>query len=82
MKVRVAYKTTNVIEVEVDPKYAECLRLADLPWGQFPADRINEWHDDCFKLYQDIECMMPQLDCDFEHLVTIATEDGSPIYEY
>lgn len=82
MKVRVAYKTINEIEVEVDPKYAECLRLADTPWGQFPFDRLIEYDDECDKLYHDIECMMPQLDDSFDHIITITTEDGNPIYQF
>lgn len=81
MKVRVTYKTINEIEVEVDEKYAECIRLADTPWEQFPFDRLIEWDNDRVKLYRDIECMMPQLDDSFDHIITIMTKNDNPIYE-
>lgn len=33
MKVKVLYQTAIEVEVEVDEKFAECIRLADIPWG-------------------------------------------------
>lgn len=81
MKIRVAYKTINEIEVEVDEKYAECIRLADLPWGQFPADQIDQWYDDCEEMYHEIRAMLPQLDPYFDYVVDITTEKDNPIWE-
>lgn len=81
MKVKVAYKTINEIEVEVDEKFAECARLADDPWDDFPLDRINEWSDDCDKLHWEIAETLQQVDHNFDYIVRIATENDNIIYE-
>lgn len=81
MKVKVAYKTINEIEVEVDEKYAECIRLADTPWGEFPVDRIDEWYDDCDKMHWEIAKMLLQIDHNFDYIHSIVTENDNIIYE-
>ena len=81
MKVKVAYKTINEIEVEVDEKYAECIHLADTPWEEFPLNRIDEWFDDCDKLHWEIAEMLPQIDHNFDYVHSIVTENDNLIYE-
>ena len=81
MKVKVLYQTTNEIEVEVDEKFAECARLADLPWDEFPSDRADEWFDDREKMHWEIAETLSQIDNDFDHVVTIMTENDNIIYE-
>lgn len=81
MKVKVAYKTIKEIEVEIDEKYAECVRLADIPWGDFPVDRIDEWYDDCDKMHWEIAEMLLQIDCNFDYVYSIVTENDNLIYE-
>lgn len=81
MKVKVAYKTINEIEVEVDEKFAECARLADDPWDDFPLDRIDEWYNDCDKLHCEIAEMLQQVDHNFDCIIRIATENDNIIYE-
>lgn len=81
MKVKVAYKTVKEIEVEVDEKFAECARLADLPWDDFSLDCINKWSDDCDKLHWEIAEKLQQIDHNFDYVVRIATENDNIIYE-
>lgn len=81
MKVKVAYKTTNEIEVEVDEKFAKCARLADLPWDDFPEDHADEWSDDCDKLHWEIAEKLQQIDHNFDYVIRIATENDNIIYE-
>lgn len=81
MKVKVVYKTTNEIEVEVDEKFAECARLADLPWDDFPEDHADKWYDDCDKLHWEIAEKLQQIDHDFDYVIRIATENDNIIYE-
>lgn len=81
MKVKVAYKTTNEIEIEVDEKFAECARLADDPYDDLPRDRIDEWYDDCDKLHWEIAEKLQQIDHNFDYVVRIATENDNIIYE-
>lgn len=80
MKVRVAYKTIVEREIEVDEKYAECICLADLPWGDFPANRIDKWYEDCDNLYDDVREKLRDLDPDYDGIELIVTLDGGPIY--
>ena len=81
MKVKVLYQTVNEIEVEVDEKFAECVRLTDLPWDEFPQDRIDKWYDDSDKLHWEIAEMLSQIDNNFDHVVAITTENDHNIYE-
>lgn len=81
MKVKVLYQTANEIEVEVDEKFAECIRLADIPLGKLPRDRIDEWYVDCDKMHWEIAEMLSQIDTDFDHVITIMTENDNIIYE-
>lgn len=80
MKVKVAYKTTNEIEVEVDEKFAECARLADT-CDDLPRDRIDEWYNDCDKLHWEIAEKLQQVDHNFDYIIRIATENNNIIYE-
>jgi hypothetical protein len=80
MKVKVAYKTTNEIEIEVDEKFAECARLTDT-CDDLPRDRIDEWYNDCDKLNLEIAEKLQQIDHNFDYIVRIATENDSIIYE-
>ena len=80
MKVRVAYKTVIVKEIEVGEQYAECLRLADVPWGEFPAERINEWYRDCDDLYDTVREELRNSDPDYDGVETITTLNGGPLY--
>jgi hypothetical protein len=80
MKVKVLYQTANEIEVEVDEKFAECARLADLSWDEFPVDRADEWSDDCDKLHWEVAEMLSQIDNEFDHVMTITTENDNIIY--
>lgn len=82
MKVKVAYKTTNEIEIEVDEKFAECARLADLPWdNNFPLDCIDKWFDDREKMRGEIAEKLLQIDNGFDDIITIKTENNNIIYE-
>lgn len=81
MKVKVTYQTTNEIEVEVDEKFAECIRLADLSGDEFPVDRVDEWFDNSEKMHWEIAEMLSQTDDDFDHVITITTENNNIIYE-
>ena len=80
MKVRVAYKTTIVTEVEVGEQYADCIRLADTPWGEFPAERINEWYVECDSIYDDVREKLRNSDPDYDGIEQIVTLNGGPIY--
>lgn len=82
MKVKVLYETISEIEVEVDEKFAECIRLADLPWDELPLDRTEEeWSNDCKKMYWEITKTLSQIDNGFDHVITIMTENDNVIYE-
>lgn len=81
MKVKVVYKTINEIEVEVDEKFAECVRLADLSWDDFPQDRADKWSDDSEEMYDEIAEMLSQTDSNFDHVITVMTENNNIIYE-
>lgn len=82
MKVKVLYQTTNEIEVDVDEKFAECVRLADLPWDEAPLGRTDEeWSNDCEKMHWEIAEMLSQTDNGFDHVISIATENDNIIYE-
>lgn len=81
MKVKVLYQTAIEVEVEVDEKFAECIRLADIPWGEFPRDRIDEWYDDCDEMHSKIAEKLSQNDYNFDHVIGITTENDNIIYE-
>jgi hypothetical protein len=82
MKVKVLYQTVNEIEVEVDEKFAECVRLADLPWdSNFPLDCIDKWLDDREKMRGEIAEKLLQIDNGFDDIITITTENNNIIYE-
>lgn len=81
MKVKVLYQTTNEIEVEVDEKFAECVRLADIPWDDFPLNRADKWFDDSEKMHWEIAEKLSQIDNGFDHVITIMTENDNLIYE-
>lgn len=80
MKVRVAYKTTVIKEIEVGEQYADCIRLADTPWGEFPIERINEWYEDCDNLYDTIRDKLRNSDPDYDGVEMITTLNGGSIY--
>ena len=80
MKVRVAYKTTIIKEIEVGEQYADCIRLADTPWGEFPTERINEWYVECDSLYDDVREKLRNSDPDYDGIEQIVTLNGGPIY--
>lgn len=81
MKVKVLYQTAIEVEVEVDEKFAECIHLADIPWEEFPRDRIYEWYGDCYEMRSKIAEKLSQNDYNFDHVIGITTENDNIIYE-
>lgn len=81
MKVKVLYQTAIEAEVEVDEKFAECVRLADVPWEDFPRDRIDEWYDDRDEMRSKIAEKLSQNNYNFHHVISIITENDNIIYK-